>query len=114
MAEQPGDKLHDLLSDIEFQADIDKCDEYIDSAKRAIQRAAMGIDERLAVSTSSLGVTPSVPAVSASSYIELPTMKLEPFAGNIEAWSRLWERFQSSVDLNPSLSQIDKHVVLRG
>jgi hypothetical protein len=72
------DAIHDLLSDSEFQTDIEKCEDYIDSAKRAIQRAARGIAERLAVSKSALGVTPSVPAVSASSYIKLPTMKLEP------------------------------------
>jgi hypothetical protein len=74
----------------------------------------MGIEERLAVSTSAHGVTPSVPAVSASRYIKLPTMKLQPFAGNIEEWSRFWKQFQSSVDLNPSVSQIDKHMFLRG
>lgn len=108
------DAIHDLLSDSEFQTDVEKCDEYIDSAKRAIHRAAKGLDERLAASTSSLRVSPSAPVVSASSFVRLPTMKLEPFAGNVEAWSRFWEQFQSSVDQNPSVSQTEKHVFLRG
>ena len=45
---------------------------------------------------------------------KLPTIKLEPFSGDIEAWPRFWEQFQSSVDINPSVSQINKHVFLRG
>jgi hypothetical protein len=108
------DAIHDLLSDSEFQTDIEKCEEYIDSAKRAIQRAARGMDEKLAVSTPTLSATPSVPVVPASSSIKLPKMKLEPFTGNVEGWSRFWEQFQSSIDQNPSVSQIDKHVFLRG
>jgi hypothetical protein len=52
--------------------------------------------------------TPTVPTV------KLPTIKLESFSGNIESWPRFWEQFQSSVDTNPSVSQINKHVFLRG
>ena len=106
--------IHDLLSDSDFPTDVEKCEEYIDSAKRAIHRAAKGLDERLAASTSALSVTPSVPVVAAPSFVRLPTMKLEPFAGNVEAWSRFWEQFQSSVDQNPSVSQTEKQVFLRG
>lgn len=51
---------------------------------------------------------------SLSGSLRLPTIKLEPFKGNIEEWSRFWEQFQSSVDQNSSVSQIDKHVFLRG
>ncbi|XP_071043079.1 uncharacterized protein [Parasteatoda tepidariorum] len=41
-------------------------------------------------------------------------IKLEPFGGEIENWQSFWEQFQSSVDSNPNLSTIDKHVFLRG
>ena len=44
----------------------------------------------------------------------MPTIKLEPFAGNIERLSRFWEQFESSVDKNKSVSTINKHVFLRG
>jgi phosphopantetheine adenylyltransferase len=46
--------------------------------------------------------------------IKLPTIKLEPFACNIETCSRFWEQFESSVDKNKSVSTINKHVFLRG
>jgi hypothetical protein len=46
--------------------------------------------------------------------IKLPTIKFEPFAGNIETWSRFWEQFESSADKNHSVSTINKHIFLRG
>jgi hypothetical protein len=44
----------------------------------------------------------------------LPAIKLEPFAGDVEIWSRFWEQFRSSIDDDASLSAINKHVFLRG
>jgi hypothetical protein len=110
------DAIHDLLSDHEFEADTVMCEEYIDSAKRAMLRAARGIDDKLALSTSALSVTQPAPSASANitQSVKLTTIKLEPFSGDIEEWFRFWEQFQSSVDQNPAESQINKHVFLRG
>jgi hypothetical protein len=41
-------------------------------------------------------------------------MKLETFAGDVEMWSRFWEQFESSIDKDPNLPTINKHVILRG
>jgi hypothetical protein len=46
--------------------------------------------------------------------IKLPTTKFEHFSGDIESWPCFWEQFQLSVDTNPSVSQINKRVFLRG
>jgi hypothetical protein len=46
--------------------------------------------------------------------VKLPAIKLEPFRGDVENWSRFWEQFRSSIDQNASLSTINKHVFLRG
>jgi hypothetical protein len=46
--------------------------------------------------------------------LKLPPIKLQPFAGDVETWSRFWEQFESSIDNDPSLSTINKHVSLRG
>ena len=46
--------------------------------------------------------------------VKLPAIKLELFAGIIETSSRFREQFESSVDKNPSVSTINKHVFLRG
>lgn len=46
--------------------------------------------------------------------VKLPAIELEKFAGDIENWARFWEQFHSSVDNNPFLTNIDKHVYLRG
>jgi hypothetical protein len=44
----------------------------------------------------------------------LPPVKREPFAGDVEKWARLWEQFESSIDKDPTLSRVNKHVFLRG
>ena len=110
------DAIHDLLSDPEFDSDSATCEEYIDSAKRALLLAARGTENRLALSTSALNVLQSVPAASTEVLqpIKLPTINLEPFTGEIEEWFSFWEQFQSSVDQNPAVSRINKHVFLRG
>ena len=110
------DSIQDLLTDTEFDADVEKCEEYIDSAKRALRLVSRHIDNRLAASTSAVNINnhPIAPPTPVTHSFKLPTIKLEPFAGNIEEWSRFWEQFESSVDKNPSVSSIDKHVFLRG
>jgi hypothetical protein len=44
----------------------------------------------------------------------LPPIRLEPFSGDIETWACFWEQFEASIDQDPSLSTINKHVFLRG
>ena len=44
----------------------------------------------------------------------IPAMKLEPFAGNVEICSIFWDQFRSSIDEDASLSTINKHVFLHG
>jgi hypothetical protein len=46
--------------------------------------------------------------------VKLPPIKLEPFAGDVETWARFWEQFESSIDKDPTLSTVNKHVFLRG
>jgi hypothetical protein len=111
------DSIHDLLNDEEYASDVDSCETYIDTPKRAIYKAARAIDSKLSTSVSSIHLAPTplpqcAPPVAPT--ITLPTIKLEPFSGDIESWQRFWEQFQSSVDTNPSVSQINKNVFLRG
>jgi len=61
-----------------------------------------------------LASTPLPPCTPIAPTITLQTIRFEPFSGEIESWLRFWEQFQSSVDTNSSVSQINKHVFLRG
>jgi hypothetical protein len=45
--------------------------------------------------------------------VKLPPINLEPFAGDVETWARFWEQFESSLDKDPNLSNVNKHVFLR-
>jgi hypothetical protein len=46
--------------------------------------------------------------------VKLPPTKLEPFSGDVESWSRFWEQLELSIDKGPTLSTVNKHVILRG
>ena len=117
------DTIHDLLTDEEYDADVTTCEEYIDTAKRAIQRAGHGLEKFDSAAPDNLtpGQTPplmnhkdGVSIPSLSHHVKLPPLKLEPFSGDIEGWARFWEQFESSIDKDPSLSVVNKHVFLRG
>ncbi|GBM80029.1 hypothetical protein AVEN_202540-1 [Araneus ventricosus] len=45
--------------------------------------------------------------------VKLPTMKIEPFDGDIEKFYMFFEQFSSAADINQRISAIDKHVYLR-
>jgi hypothetical protein len=109
------ESVHDLLNDEEYAADAEKCEEFVDGVKRAVRKADRIIKDKRGESaphtTGKLQITHSQPTVIQE--IKLPTIKLEPFAGNIETWSRFWE-LESSVYKNQSVSTINKHVFLRG
>jgi hypothetical protein len=113
------DAIHDLLSD-EFDEDIKDCEEYIDRTKRTIQKANKHMENGLSASTARLSIhgptqpTAIIPTVPVAHSVKLPAIKLEPFAGDVETWSRFWEQFRSSIDDDTSLSTIKKHVFLRG
>ena len=112
--------IHDLLSDNEYKKDMKVCEEYIDNTKRAIQKASRSMDNDLSASIARLSIrgstqpTETVRMGPATHSVKLPTIKIEPFAGNVQNWSRFWEQFQSSIEDYASLSTINKHVFLRG
>jgi len=114
------DSIHDLLPDKEYEEDVHTCEEYIDKTKRAIRKASRRIDSSLSVSTTRLSINgptqQPAPALtgSVSRSVKLPAIKLEPFKGDVETWSRFCEQFRSSIDEDAFLSTINKHVFLRG
>ena len=113
------DAIHDLLSDDEYEDDIKACEEYINEAKRAIQKATRCMANDLSTSTARLNIhgstqhTTTIHIGPVTQSVKLPAIKLEPFAGNVETWSRFWEQFRSSIDEDASLSTINKHVFRR-
>jgi hypothetical protein len=114
------DAIHDLLPDKEYEEDINTSEEYIDKTKRAIQKASRRIDNSLSVSPARLSIngpaqqTAPAPTRSVSRSMKLPAIKMEPFKGDVETWSRFWEQFRSSIDEDASLATINKHVFLCG
>ncbi|KAF8769850.1 Protein P like protein [Argiope bruennichi] len=122
-------EIHNLLSDEEYENDILQCESYNDNAEFAIFKAKKIIQNKLAPTAATnnftdlainnnnlaMNLNPCITTPAIQSYtVKLPTIKLEPFNGDVELWQSFWEQFQSSIDNNPNLSVIDKHVFLRG
>jgi len=78
------------------------------------------MEKLLVLSTANVTITdareavPAAAPIAPSATIRLPPIKLEPFSGDIETWARLWEQFTQSIDNDPSLSTINKHIFLWG
>ena len=113
------DAIQDLLEDEEYTVDVETCKEYIDSAKRALLKANQEIGRRLVSSAAylSLSELPSAQMTArhpVTHSVKLAPVKLEPFAGDVETWAWFWEQFESSIDKDPTLSTVNKHVFLRG
>ena len=87
------ESVHDLLEDEEYAEDAEKCEKLVDGAKRAVRKADRIIKDKggetAPPTTGNSQTAHSQPTVSQE--IKLSTVKLEPFAGDIETWSRLWE-----------------------
>jgi hypothetical protein len=114
------DDVHDVFSDSEYDGDVTTSEEYIEAAKRAIQRASRGIENKSPAATAESTPNPTsttsvtVPGHSITHSVKLAPTRLEPFSGDVETWERFWEQFHSSIDQDKSLSTINKQVFLRG
>ena len=99
------DFIHGSLNDVEYATDVETCEEYIVSVKRVIYKAARAIDSRISASmpTMRLATTTLPSHTTIVPTIKLPTIKLDPFSGDIESWPCFWEQFHSSVDTNTCL-----------
>jgi len=58
------DTIHNLLTDKEYDADVTPCEEYIDAAKRAIQKAGHGLEKIKSTATDNLKSSPTFPPVN--------------------------------------------------
>jgi len=94
------DTIHNFLTSEEYDPDVTTCEEYIDTAKRAIQRAGHGLEKFNHAAPDNLTPDQTLPPMnhrdgvitpSLSHHIKLPPLKLEPFSGDIEGWTRFWE-----------------------
>ncbi|KAJ4447846.1 hypothetical protein ANN_09854 [Periplaneta americana] len=104
----------------EYDDDVEKCEEYLNSAKRAIQKASRRIGDRLSTSMTNTSISDKQAVATAPTQasithsVRLPPIKLETFSGDVETWARFWEQFESFIDKDTSLSTINKHIFLRG
>jgi hypothetical protein len=86
--------LFTIFCPTEYKGVINTCKEYIDKAKRALQKASRRVDNDLFVSTVRLSInaptkqTAAAPTGSVSCSVKLTAIKMETFKGDVETWSR--------------------------
>ncbi|GFU42112.1 integrase catalytic domain-containing protein [Nephila pilipes] len=103
-----NETIHDLLNDEDYEWDTVDCEKYFDTAKLAIFHTKRKVSANINVSSE------FSPPSSINTSVKLPTIKINTFFGGIEEFPSFWERFNSCIDSNASLSLVDKHVFLRG
>ena len=89
--------IKDFLVDREYTSDVEVCEDYIDSANRAILKGNQEIGRRLASSAASLSVSELTSAPTTrplvTHSVKLPPLRLESFAGDVKMWAKFWEQF---------------------
>lgn len=85
-----------------------------------ILRTSYQMERHLATSATNVTITDAreaaatIAPIAPSSTTRLPPIKLKPFSGDTETWAPFWAKFQQSINNDPSLTTINKHIFLRG
>ncbi|GFU47031.1 integrase catalytic domain-containing protein [Nephila pilipes] len=113
------DEIHDFLNDQEYSEDIIECEKYSENAHLLLFNSKRKANTSAAIlPCSRIGSSPTSDSIHYASppnvTVNLLTVKINTFYGEIEEFHSFWERFKNCIDKNESLSQIDKHVFLRG
>jgi hypothetical protein len=113
-----NDEIREIIDDSEYDADLQRCEEYIESTKRAILWNSRQIERHLATSTANVTIIYSCEAagtvnpIALSATLRLPPIKLEKFSGDTETLARFCAQFKQSTNKDPSLTTINKHIFL--
>ena len=88
--------IHDLLTDEEYDADVTTCEKYIDTAKRAIQRAGHGLEKFDPSAPDKLTPGQTLQPVNHKDGVSIPSLnhhvkslpQTRAVFRNIEGWAR--------------------------
>ncbi|GFT42723.1 integrase catalytic domain-containing protein [Nephila pilipes] len=113
------DEIHDFLNDQEYSEDIIECEKYSENGHLLLFNSKKKANTSAAIlPCSRIGSSPTSDCIHYASppnvTIKLPTVNINTFYGEIEEFHSFWEHFENCIDKNESLSQIDKHMFLRG
>ena len=104
----------EILDSIEDESDIVDEIEQADEFKEKIYAATIDIERHCEFKSkpTSIGCTQSR-AHSHGPQVKLPKLVIHNFNGDITYWTTFWDSFESTVDKNPGLSEIDKFNYLK-
>jgi hypothetical protein len=103
------DEIIDLIeNDDEIVQDISETDEYNENVYNSLAKIEMYLADRAKTMPSD-----SMRHNDISSKMKLPRLDLPVFNGDIMQWITFWDLYVVSVDTNPSLSPVEKHICAR-
>ena len=122
------DEMIDLLTGEDLQEDIINTEiEEVELFKEKIHESIYMIDEALSLLTpneENNSTTGSIATTSVQQSIQtqrssqrrarLPELEVKKFSGKIHEWQEFWDSFESAVDGNEDLKDVDKFAYLRG
>ena len=107
------EEILDLLEEVEeVAAEIEQADEFKEKIYAAIINIGKCCESRNPPSGGHSGSSPRR-VRSHGAQVKLPKLVIHNFGGDITGWTTFWDSFESAIDRNPGLSEIDKFNYLK-
>ena len=111
----------EILNLVDGEDDIAEEIEQADEFKDSIYNAIVKLERCLSAHRHTPGASatpPSAPrsavsATASSTRVKLPKLCIQPFNGELTAWTSFWESYSSTIHENPDLTPTDKFTYLR-
>jgi len=105
---QLDSEVVDLVKEEEIADEIEQADTYMEDVYDTMAK----LDQLFSKS----GCTPAPPPRSdptGHDKVKLPKLTIQPFKGELTAWTTFWDSYQTAIDANTALSDIEKFNYLR-
>ena len=104
---QLDSEVVDLVKEEEVADEIEQADTYMEDVYDVMAKLDQLSSKKGSTSTSTGLGPPSCDKV------KLPKLTILPFKGELTSWTTFWDSYQAAIDVNTSLSDIDKFNYLR-
>ena len=109
-------EILELVTEDEVENEIEQADVFKERLQRAVIDAGNAIKTKdkspdstpVASSRASSPLLPSTSPGLHATKVKLPKLSLKKFTGDLTKWPTFWNSFESSIDRNPGLSDVDK------
>jgi hypothetical protein len=106
---QLDSEVVDLVGEDEVADEIEQADTYMEDVYATMAK----LDQLASKSTSSTPAPPTRSDPPRHDKVKLPKLTIQPFKGELTSWTTFWDSYKAAIDVNTSLSDIEKFNYLR-